>query len=364
MFRNLVNIFLVAAVLVILYLVYKIFSPFLACIFVSIILGLIFYPLYKWFLRRTKDRNRLSSVLTCTVITLAIIVPVSLMIGMLTAQSFELYRTIESKLEDGTLEEMIDLSGEGTIQSLLNRGLSFFDLEAKELVVGLSKALQSISGFIFTAGSGLVKNLSSLIVSFFLMIFALYYLFIEGEKVRDELILLSPLQARHERRVLDHFGQVTSASVKGSLLTALAQGVAGGVGFAAVGLPSAALWGSVMAFFSLIPMVGTAIIWVPASIYLIVAGHWIKGLILIGWGSLLVGMVDNLLKPILITSQTRMHPLLIFFSILGGLKAFGFLGIIIGPTILAIFLTVLEIYKEEFGEDLERQDRVEPDISE
>lgn len=356
MFRNIVNLFLIAIVSLVLYLVYRLLSPFLACIFVAVILGLIFYPLYRWLLVRTRDRKRLSSLITCVVITLCIVVPVSLMIGMLTTQSFELYRTIESKIADGSIEELLDFSGNGTVDTLVGKAVGYFDIDTRELVIEVSKGLQSISGSIFSAGTGLVKNLSSLVVNFLLMIFALYYIFIEGERVRDELIHVSPLSTRYEKRILDHFHQVASASVKGSILTALAQGVAGGIGFAVVGLPSAALWGSVMAFFALIPMVGTAIVWIPASIYLLATGHWVGGIALILWGALLVGMIDNLLKPVLIKSQTSMHPLLIFFSILGGLQAFGFLGIVIGPTILALFLTMLEIYREEFREDLETQD--------
>lgn len=356
MFRYIVNLFLIAVISLVLYLVYRLLSPFLACIFVAVILGLIFYPLYKWLLVRTRERKRLSSLLTCVVITLCIIVPVSLMIGMLTTQSFELYRTIESKIADGSLEEILDFSGDGALDTLVGRAVGYFDIDTRQLVIELSKGLQSVSGSIFSAGSGLVKNLSSLVINFLLMIFTLYYLFIEGERVRDELVHVSPLSTRYEKRILDHFHQVTSASVKGSILTALAQGVAGGIGFAVVGLPSAALWGSVMAFFALIPMVGTAIVWIPAAVYLLATGHLIGGSVLILWGALLVGMIDNLLKPVLIKSQTSMHPLLIFFSILGGLKAFGFLGLILGPTILALFLTIVEIYKEEFREDLEAQD--------
>ena len=361
MFRTFLNLFLFAAVAVLFYLFYRIFSPFLASIFVAVILGLIFYPLYRWLQSRTKGRKRLSSVLACVAVTLIIIVPVSAMIGMLTAQSLDLYRFIEERVQDGSLETMIDLNGDGPIPSILNRGMRFFDLDPKEIVVGLSKVLQNISGFIVSAGSGLVKNISSMIINFFLMIFTLYYLFIDGERLRDELIHLSPLSTRYETRILGHFQQVTAATVKGSLLTAMAQGMAGGLGFVIAGLSAAALWGSVMAFYALIPMVGTAIVWAPAAIYLIATGHWIKGLFLILWGGLLVGLIDNLLKPILIKGETRLHPLLIFFSILGGLKVFGFLGIVIGPTILAIFLTMLEIYKEEFHEELEQQDNEQPE---
>ena len=337
------------------YLFYLIFKPFLPAIIVAVLLTSLFFPLFRRLERLFKGRRRLASISCCIAVTLLIVLPGIALISLITSESYHLYGSIDEKIRSGYIQELVEVGQESWAGRLLDSAKHKVELDEIDLVGSLSTIMQNLSSFLFTKGSDLLKNFSNIIINFFIMIFTMYYLFLEGQALVKQLMYISPLPDRYERRIIEHFGKVSAAAIKGTLITALSQGTAGGIGFWILGLSSPVLWGTVMAFFSLIPMVGTAIVWAPASLFLFATGHWIKGLILICWGGLFVAMIDNFLKPMLIESQTKLHPLLIFFSILGGIKVFGLLGIVLGPTVLAVFLTVLEIYKEEFGDCLDAQ---------
>jgi predicted PurR-regulated permease PerM len=154
-----------------------------------------------------------------------------------------------------------------------------------------------------------------------------------------------PLSDAKAREILDRTGEVIGASVYGVLVIAVVQGVLGGLAFWVLGLPSPLLWGVVMIFLSMIPMLGAFIVWVPAAIYLALTGHWLQAVILAVWGALVIGSIDNFLRPKLVGERTRLHELLIFFSVLGGLQVFGVIGIVLGPVIVAITLALLDVLR-------------------
>ena len=183
-----------------------------------------------------------------------------------------------------------------------------------------------------------------MIVGFFFTLLSLYYLFKDGSHLFRKLKEIIPLQTRERNLLIQRFEDMIYATIYGGILIALIQGVLGGLSFWILGLPSPIFWGSAMALFSFIPIGGTALIWAPAAVILLIGGDVLKGILLLGIGILVISMVDNILKPFFISTRTRIHPLLLFFAVLGGIQAFGLIGLIAGPLIATLFLTLIEIY--------------------
>jgi predicted PurR-regulated permease PerM len=193
---------------------------------------------------------------------------------------------------------------------------------------------------------GFLGGVVSIIAQMFFVIFTMYYFFKDGEQIYAVLRNALPLERRQAESVMTRTREVIDASVYGVLSIAIIQGVLGGLAFWVLGLPSAIIWAVVMTFLSMIPMLGSFVVWLPAAIYLAVTGHWTKALILVLWGTLVIGTVDNFLRPMLVGSRTRLHELLIFFAVLGGLSVFGVLGVVLGPVVVAITLAVFEVLQK------------------
>jgi predicted PurR-regulated permease PerM len=195
------------------------------------------------------------------------------------------------------------------------------------------------------------------IVEIFFVIFTMYYLFRDGHKIVNALPDVLPLERAQSEKILARTREVISASLYGVLVIAFIQGALGGLMFWILGLPSPLVWAVVMMLLSMIPMAGAFVVWVPAAIFLAVSGFWVKAIILTAWGALVIGTVDNFLRPKLVGEKTKLHELFIFFSVLGGLKVFGILGIVLGPVVLAITLALLDVFRQvEQTEDNTRQE--------
>jgi len=210
-----------------------------------------------------------------------------------------------------------------------------------------------------TASSYLIKSLNVIAVGtvnfFFMMFILLYTMFfflMDGDKLLEKILYYLPLEDKDERLMLEKFTSVTRATVKGTAIIGILQGSLAGFAFFSVGIPSAVFWGTVMTVLSIIPGIGTALIWGPATIILAIGGHYVKAVGLLLFCGLVVGSLDNLLRPRLVGKDTQMHELLIFFSTLGGIAMFGIVGFIIGPIIAALFATVWEIYGASFEDVL------------
>ncbi|HYN78124.1 MAG TPA: AI-2E family transporter, partial [Lamprocystis sp. (in: g-proteobacteria)] len=186
----------------------------------------------------------------------------------------------------------------------------------------------------------------------FVFLYSLYFLLMDGDRLIERILYYLPLKTADERLLLEKFTSVTRATLRGSLLIGLLQGTLAGIAFAVAGVPNAVFWGSVMAVMSTIPNVGTALIWIPAVVMLIIQGQVLTGIALAGFCGLVVGSLDNILRPILVGKDTKMHELMIFFGTLGGILMFGFPGIFIGPVIASLFVAIWELYGEEFADVL------------
>jgi len=222
----------------------------------------------------------------------------------------------------------------------------------------IAERLKGVSGAIASRTLGFVGGAVGFIVEVFFVIFTMYYLFRDGERLRAAAYDIMPLSDDKAHEILNRTGEVIGASVYGVLVIAVVQGVLGGLAFWVLGLPSPLLWGVVMIFLSMIPMLGAFIVWVPAAIYLVLMGDWGKAIMLAVWGALVIGSVDNFLRPKLVGERTRLHELLVFFSVLGGLQVFGVLGIVLGPVIVAITIALLDVLRhvDSRGRDVPGQD--------
>jgi predicted PurR-regulated permease PerM len=173
----------------------------------------------------------------------------------------------------------------------------------------------------------------------------MYYLFRDGDKIVRALPGALPLSTEQSEAIIARTSQVVSASVYGVVTIAMLQGMLGGLAFWLLGVPSPILWAAVLAFVCMIPIAGSFFVWLPASIYLLMTGHWTKAILLLLWGALVISTIDNFLRPKLIKNQTKLHELFVFFSVLGGMSVFGLLGIVLGPVVLAITLGLLDTFK-------------------
>jgi predicted PurR-regulated permease PerM len=215
------------------------------------------------------------------------------------------------------------------------------------------QALENISGLIISQSTWLIGNMTRMGFYFVLMIFSMYYFFKDGELIIENIKRLIPLTANQINVTFKQLREVIQATMYGGLVVAMIQGLLGGILFAIIGIPSAVFWGAIMAFLSIIPFLGAFIIYIPAGLILILSGSFVKGLVVIIIGSIVISQIDNLLRPYLISGRTSLHPLLLFFAILGGIYLFGILGLVLGPLIAAVFIIILKILEYNLNPESE-----------
>ncbi len=360
--RRFVRLFLVVPTIVVLYFVYRIFEPFLMPVFLAAVLATLCFPAYAQIRSWLRGRSNWAALITCLAVTAIIIVPFVLLIVSLAGQATQVYQTVQEAIQnpDSDIQQWLDPAYwrqsvvVGGVLETIERYLPV-DITQIDIFEPFTSGLETVSGFFVRYSTAIVTGVAHLITNFFVMIVCMFFFFRDGAKLLTQFKTWTPLSESYETIILEKFQGVAQATVLGSLLTALAQGAAGGFVFWILGIPNAILWGTMMAIFSLVPVIGTAIIWVPWTIFLLASGSHIRALILVLAALLFVGMIDNVLRPMLIEGQAKMHTLLVFFSIMGGISYFGIIGMIIGPIVVALGLTFMELYKVEFREELEKR---------
>jgi len=333
---------LLAGLIVILYFCFRILQPFILPIFIALILSTLLAPVFTLLEKKLHGRRSLAALLVCLGLAAIILVPLTLLSVSLANEANVAYRwfkdpetlrTIESWLQPGTLLTRI--------QSWLPASVQLDDLEISSR---LGEQAQAIGVGVLGVATTFATGLFNVLVDYFLMSVVLFFLLRDFEYFASSIRLISPLSDEQEVLLVERFRAVTRATVLGNLATALVQGAISGLVFFFLGLPSPVLWGALTALLSLVPMVGTALIWVPWSIYLFATGSATKAVIFILLQIVVVGGIDNFLRPLLIEGKVKMHTLVVFFSILGGITYFGILGMFFGPLIFAIALTLLELF--------------------
>ncbi len=334
-----------AIILGLFYLLYKVLSPFLITIAWAMVLSITFYPLYKVLLKFVK-RPGISSIITILIIMVLIVGPFTYIISALVNEVTNIYSNIEEKGFDA-ITKIQEHPGFTSIYKKLG---SFVAAENLDLKKGIINTLKTIGEYIGKHISDIFTNAVVLIMNFIIMFLTIFYFLKDGEKLAEYLKGLLPFSGEQKRRLTIRAKEMVIAAIYGGVVVGLAQGILGGLAFLIFGLPSPVFWGTAMAVFSLVPLFGTFIVWGPASLFLFLSGSYGKGFGFLLYGILIISMADNILKPIIIGSRTKLHTLLIFFSVLGGIKFFGFIGFILGPLITALSLSLLEIYTPMLSE--------------
>jgi predicted PurR-regulated permease PerM len=339
-----ITLFLVAAIG---YLLYLIMAPFWIPLLWAVILTILFYPLYQW-LRERIRLDGVASLLTCMIITLFITIPVSFIGVSLVNEILNVYEWADDYVKKSAFRFQDSPSFIGVyIKDFLDRYIDISILDIQNIIL---KSVKEASSFLAQNVTGMLTNFTGFLFNIFLSLFAMFYLFRDGEQMVERLMEFLPLSEKDERAIFKKNRDVIYATLYGGVLVAIVQGGIGGVTLWALGFESPILWGTLMAILSFIPMLGPPIIWVPATIFLIIQASYIKAIILIAIGVFVIGLVDNMLRPIVVSGKTKIHPLLLFFSILGGLKVLGLIGIVAGPIILSLSLAALDIYRASYNQ--------------
>jgi predicted PurR-regulated permease PerM len=336
-------IFLLALTALSLFLCYLLFQPFIFPLLSATVIAIVFYPVHARVQRRIRKPS-LAALVTTLLVIFIFVAPAALVLFGVKREVVNLYAILDQKSsESGGFSAF--LSG------LLDRPMEwigrYVDVSQIDARAESVKRLKDLSGVLVSQGWNIVGGLGSFVVNSAIMLFTLFFLFREGRAVRRRIAVLLPLSSEQVERLFSGIEDTVVGTVYGGLIVAAVQGALVGIALWVLGVDSPLFWGLVAAVFALLPLVGTAIVWVPAAIYLVASGSWVKALILVGWGAFVVGTIDNILRPLLIRGRVQMHPLLIFFAVFGGVSVFGFLGLFIGPVILALTVTTLGMLREE-----------------
>ena len=326
--------------------VFFIFEPFLTAIVAAAILTALFKKPYYAFERWTRGHRAWSAFLTCLMVIVIIVTPVFLVLSLAIGEANDLYHTLG---ETSALERIINQTVEtGRTTPYLN---IFFDtqtLNQERILEDIRQFSQNALGLLQAAYQGITH----FVFWIFVMFFTLFYFLIDGKRALKYLMQLSPLRDEHDKLLITKFISISRATLKGTLVVGVIQGLLGGITFWIAGIPSPAIWGLVMVLFSIVPMVGTAIIWVPAGIIMLLLGDIWQGILILSIGAGVISVIDNILRPKLVGKDTQMHPLMVFFATIGGISFFGLPGFIIGPIIVSLFMALGEIYSIEFRDQL------------
>jgi predicted PurR-regulated permease PerM len=318
-----------------------ILQPFFGALLWGVILAIVFRPLYRRLLQSWRQRSTLAALGTVLIILVLVILPLTLLIVLLAQEGMGTYQRIESgELDVGRYLQRVFDALPAWITSLLDRvGLTSLRKVQERLTSGLIQGLQ----FLGTHALNIGQNAFQFVISLFLMLYLLFFLLRDGDGLFRQVQEAIPLRPEQKRHLAQRFATVIRATVKGNIVVALAQGTLGGLIFGLLGIGAPVLWGALMAVLSLLPAVGAAIIWFPVGVYLLVTGELWKGIVLIAYGTLVIGLVDNILRPILVGKDTQMPDYIVLISTLGGIVVFGINGFMIGPVIAALFISVWDI---------------------
>jgi predicted PurR-regulated permease PerM len=327
-----------AATAIALYLCWLMLKPLAGVLEWAIVLVIVFYPVH----RRLKTRLRrpgLSALISCLLVVVIVVLPLTLLTLAVAEELGKVVPNLPAQLSELTDRQT---SVFGKLAHWIESRFGIETLRSQEFMI---EQVQRASAFLLGLSWNLAGNIVSGIIKTFFVVFTMYYLFRDGEKIVDRLPAALPLPREQAKAIIVRTQAVVSASVYGVVTIAALQGFLGGMAFWLLGVPSPILWAVLMGFVCMIPIAGSFLVWLPLAIYLMVNGHWTKAVILIIWGAAVVSTIDNFLRPRLIRNQTRLHELFVFFSVLGGISVFGVLGIVLGPVVLAITLGLLQTFQ-------------------
>ena len=324
-----------------------IISPFFGAVFWAMVLALMFMPVHRRLCARLRGRDTLAALGTLLFCMVIVVVPMIFVVGAMVDEATSFTQRLRTgEFNPRTYFEQIQNALPGWLRDLLGR---FGLFNAQDVVDKLTAAVVQGGQALTTRALAIGQNTLMLLVDLGIMLYLLFFFLRDGRDLAQTIRRAVPMQRQHTDFLLSKFATVVRATVKGTVVVALVQGMLGGVAFAFLGIHGAVLWGVVMSVLSLLPAIGAALVWAPVAIYLIATGSMIEGLGLAAWGAGVMGMVDNLLRPILVGKETKLPDYLVLLSTIGGLSIFGLNGFVIGPAIAALFVATWALFSHEEG---------------
>jgi predicted PurR-regulated permease PerM len=321
-------------------------KPFIYAVFWAIILAGLFMPVYKKVEKKLKSPS-FSATLVLILICFIFIIPVVFIFSLLLKESMATYQDLSNE------NSQINLSLQKLVQLIKHNPFTdSLHLDDAALTERLTQLSKNVTGYIFENLKNLTQNTLHFIVQLGVMLYALFYFIRDGENFLNSIMRLLPLGQGRDRILLTHFQKTANSTLKVTLIIGGIQGVLGGLLFLFTGIQGAILWGVVMIITAVIPVVGCALVWAPAGIFMMITDHFWTGVFILAFGSLVISMVDHFLRPILLGKDVSMHPLFIFLSTMGGIIVFGFSGFIIGPIIMSLALAVWQMYEEYYLKEI------------
>jgi predicted PurR-regulated permease PerM len=337
-----------------LYASYWLIQPFLEPIILAILIGLLAFPLHERLVAKLRGRRTTASLISCLVLWLIIVIPALALLVAVLKQGIDYSVVVKEWATQDNIHQLMAQPWVLEIQSWLTKVLPEGALHPDNIRAKALAAAGMMGRQFADVSTSVLGSVTRFVVNGVLLLFVLFFVLRDHDKLIAFLHRALPLSRSEEETLFDEVKSVSKSALLGTLATAVTQGVVGGFGLWLAGFPGV-FWGVVMAFASLIPLVGTALVWLPAALYLLVTGEWGWALFLVVWGVVVVGSVDNFLRPMLMQGAS-MNTVVVFFSLIGGLQVFGLIGLIYGPLIFSITLVLFKLYENAFTEFLDSQD--------
>ena len=312
---------------------FMVYRPFLNVIVIALVLAILLYPIYERLLRLFHGWSRTTATIVIVLALLFIITPLTFLSVQIFNQSRDVYISLQSN-NVNYLQQVTE-----TINKPLQSHFPGFSIN---LVGLIEQSVAWIGGNV----ANIVSGTSQLLLGVLLVVISLFFFLKDGKNFLNYIMKLSPLDDKYDLKIFERIGLMITSVVRGVLLIAVVQAVLVGIGFYIFGVPNATLWATVTVVASLVPFVGTALVVFPGVAFLLIQGHLMAAVGLAVWGTILVGLIDNLFMPIMYGKRVQVHALIILFAVLGGIYAFGPLGFLIGPMMVSLFIAILEIYRE------------------
>ncbi len=345
------NYLILAVLALMLVLCYYLLKDILLVIISGCALSYIFYPLFKKINKQIK-KKRIAALVTIITILLLFTIPLFIMINAAIGETNKIITTVNTITEKQNQKECTNIFCR-TYNQIYNSSNSIFKQYNSNIEDNGKKIINTIAKSISEASYNFIVNIPAIVIKTFIILFIMYYLFIDGENVIEGIKSIIPLQKKNQEILFERVNTITFSVLYGQLITAIIQGTIGGIGFFILGLPNPILWGFIMTLLALIPFIGTVLVWGPASIFLVIIGIIdgnniliIKGVILFFYGLLIISTIDNIIKPKIIGKKADVHPLIVLIGIIVGINFFGLIGIILGPLTLSLTITLIKMYNE------------------
>ena len=356
---SLFSICLFALLLFSLYLAYLLAEPFIHSIIMGIVFAGLSAPIYVWALRHVKGRRVPGAIITLLLILLCVVFPLAVFLKKLIPQAMDSISTISTWLSQHDAEQLMSSPWVNSVIEWAHENIPFADLSRAEIQDTLINVSKTVSQYIIRGAGAVLQNTLTFTMHFVLVLLVMFFMLLDGPRLLARLQYLSPLRKRQNEAIVTNLRRVARAVLVGGLLVAVLQGITGGIAMAIVGMP-ALFCGALMGVASLVPVLGTGLVWVPVSVWLLITGQTWQGVFIIAWCVILVTNIDTFLRPIFMRNSAGLSTFFLFMSIIGGLNVFGMLGIFYGPLILGFAVVMVSLYGEEYHDFLTAQMRAAP----